>query len=132
MTKYTHAVDSQLALSCLSGSNRCRIYLIKLHPRVNAASNQKNGVSISVFEDYEENTNLPPKREGCLSSPLSSLLSSSGSCDDHAIYFRRGQRSKKLFTWHVNSIIAENKSHSHQKSRLHAMKVYNTRPSQFC
>ena len=30
-------------------------------------------------------------------------------------------------TWHVVSIIAENKPHVH-----HKMKVYDTRPSQFC
>ena len=42
------------------------------------------------------------------------------------------QRSKKWFTWHVISIIAENKPHGHHKSHLHTMKVYNTRPSQFC
>ena len=34
--------------------------------------------------------------------------------------------------WHVISIIAENKPHAHHKSNLHTMKVYNTRPSQFC
>ena len=42
------------------------------------------------------------------------------------------RRSKKWFTWHVISIIAENKPHAHHKSHLHTMKVYNTRPSQFC
>ena len=42
------------------------------------------------------------------------------------------QRPKKWFTWHVMSIIAENKSHAHHKTHLHAMKVYKTRPSQFC
>ena len=39
---------------------------------------------------------------------------------------------KKWFTWRVISIIAENKPHAHHKSHLHTMKVYNTRPSQFC
>ena len=42
------------------------------------------------------------------------------------------QRAKKWLTWHVMSIIAENKSHAHHKTHLHAMKVYKTRPSQFC
>ena len=41
------------------------------------------------------------------------------------------QRSKKLFTWHVISIIALNKSHAHHRIHLYTMKVYNTRPSQF-
>ena len=39
---------------------------------------------------------------------------------------------KVIFTWHVISIIAENNSHSHHKIHLHAMKVNNSRPSQFC
>ena len=39
--------------------------------------------------------------------------------------------NKKWFTWHVISIIAENKPHAHHKTHLHTMKVYNTRPSQF-
>ena len=38
------------------------------------------------------------------------------------------QRSKKWFTWHVISIIFENKPHAHHKTRLNTMKVYNTRP----
>ena len=42
------------------------------------------------------------------------------------------QRSKNLFTWHVISIIAENKPHAHHKTHLNAIKVYNTRPSQLC
>ena len=42
------------------------------------------------------------------------------------------QRSKKWFTWHVNSIIAKNELHSLHKTYLHTMKVNNTRPSQFC
>ena len=40
------------------------------------------------------------------------------------------QRSKKWFTWHVISIIAENKLHSHHKNHLHTMKVYNTQSSE--
>ena len=39
---------------------------------------------------------------------------------------------KKWFTWHIISIIAENKSHAHHKTHLHTMTVYNTRPWQFC
>ena len=39
---------------------------------------------------------------------------------------------KKWFTWYVISIIAENQPHSHHKTHLHTIKVYNTRPSQFC
>ena len=35
----------------------------------------------------------------------------------------------KWFTWHVISIIAENKPHAHHKTHLRTMKVYNTRPS---
>ena len=31
-------------------------------------------------------------------------------------------------TWRVISIIAENKPHSHNKTHLHTIKVYNTRP----
>ena len=31
-----------------------------------------------------------------------------------------------------SQIIAENKSHAHHETRLHTVKVYNTRPSQFC
>ena len=42
------------------------------------------------------------------------------------------QRSKRWFTWDVISIITENKPHAHHKTHLHAMKVYNTQPSQFC
>ena len=42
------------------------------------------------------------------------------------------QRSKKWFTWHLISIIAENKLYSRHKMHLHTMKVYNTRSSQFC
>ena len=42
------------------------------------------------------------------------------------------QRSKKWFTRHVISIIGENKPHSRHNPPLHTMKVYNTRPSQFC
>ena len=40
---------------------------------------------------------------------------------------------KKMYylAW-TSSIIAESKPHAHHKSRLHTMKVYNTRPSQFC
>ena len=38
------------------------------------------------------------------------------------------QKSKKWFTRHIISIIAENKSHAHHNT----VKVYNTRPSQFC
>ena len=33
------------------------------------------------------------------------------------------------FTWHVISIIAENKPHAHHRTHLRAMKVYNTLPS---
>ena len=33
------------------------------------------------------------------------------------------QRSKKWFTWHVISIIAENKPHAHQKNFLHTMTI---------
>ena len=39
---------------------------------------------------------------------------------------------KKVINMHVISIIAENKPHAHHKNHLHALKVYNTRPSQFC
>ena len=39
---------------------------------------------------------------------------------------------KNEFTWHVTSIIAENKLHAHHNSHLHTMNVYNTRTSQFC
>ena len=39
---------------------------------------------------------------------------------------------KNEFTWHVISIIAENKPHANHKSHLHTMKVYNTRTSRFC
>ena len=42
------------------------------------------------------------------------------------------QRLKKWFTWHVISIVAENKPHAHHKTNLYTMKIYNTRPSQFC
>ena len=42
------------------------------------------------------------------------------------------QRSKKWFTWHIISIITEIKPHAYHKTHLHAMKVCNTRPSQFC
>ena len=39
---------------------------------------------------------------------------------------------KKMNTWHVISIIADNKTHVHHKSYLHTMKVCNTRTSQVC
>jgi len=45
-------------------------------------------------------------------------------------YIITGDKTK-LFTWHVISIIAENKSHAHHKTHLHTVKVYNTRQSQF-
>ena len=40
----------------------------------------------------------------------------------------RDQRS----VLHGISIIAENKPHANHKTHMHTMKVYNTRPSQFC
>ena len=39
---------------------------------------------------------------------------------------------EKVIYMDVISIIAENKSHAHHKTHLHTVKVYNTRPSQFC
>ena len=39
---------------------------------------------------------------------------------------------KRWFTWHIISIIAKNKPHAHHKTHLPTMKVYNTRPLQFC
>ena len=47
-------------------------------------------------------------------------------------YIKCCQISKKWLTWHVISIIAENKLHAHHKTHLHTMKVYNPRPLQFC
>ena len=35
-------------------------------------------------------------------------------------------------TWHVISIIVENKPQAHQKVHLHPIKVYNTRPVSLC
>jgi len=44
----------------------------------------------------------------------------------------RGPRFERNYvvmgTWHVISIIAENKPHVHHKTHLHTIKVYNTRP----
>ena len=39
---------------------------------------------------------------------------------------------KKWFTWHVISIIAENKLPANHKTHLHTITVCNTRLSQFC
>ena len=84
----------------------------------------------------------------CLWTDLVRVLATTGNTSPVASYMRvqmhensgasipekvhHCQRPKKWFTWHVMSIIAENKSHAHHKTHLHAMKVYKTRPSQFC
>ena len=38
------------------------------------------------------------------------------------------KRAEMWWTWHVTSIIAENKPHAHHKTHLHTRKVSNTRP----
>ena len=84
----------------------------------------------------------------CLWTDLVRVLATTGNTSPVASYMRvqihensgasipekvhHCQRPKKWFTWHVMSIIAENKSHAHHKTHLHAMKVYKIRPSQFC
>ena len=40
--------------------------------------------------------------------------------------------ARAFLKWHVISIIAENNQHALDKTHLYTMKVYNTRPSQFC
>ena len=38
------------------------------------------------------------------------------------------KRAEMWWTWHVTSIIAENKPHAHHKTHLYTTKVSNTRP----
>ena len=45
---------------------------------------------------------------------------------------KKSDKCIKWLTWHITSIIAENKSHAHHDAHLHTVKVYNTWPSQFC
>ena len=84
----------------------------------------------------------------CLWTDLVRVLATTGNTSPVASYMRvqmhensgasipekvhHCQRAKKWLTSHVMSIIAENKSHAHHKTHLHAMNFYKTRPSQFC